>query len=139
MNAPYRADPSHTFPSTLSSEPLDAVAVQQLERTQRLHEARIRSFSNLRSLVALSPCCDGPYIVLGRRMERRGHRAHFDAVEEIQRDDSTPASGSDPREEKHVRVEQRLASLPAVWRRRVDIEVPQQSNPQRLQRINSSE
>lgn len=32
-----------------------------------------------------------------------------------------------------MRIEEGLAPLPSVWRRRMDIEVPQQTNPQRLE------
>lgn len=138
-DAPDCANPSHSLARTLRTKPLDSVGIKQLERAQGLHQAHIRArrlspTPTRRCLFALHPRGHRADVILRRWVQRRRHRADLDAVQQIECDDASTASRRDPRQQQHVGVQERLASLPPVRRRRMDVEVPQQPDPQRLKK-----
>jgi hypothetical protein len=58
------------------------------------------------------------------------------AIEQVEGYDTAPAPGSKPGQEKHVWVEKSLAALPSIRGGRVNIEVPQKADMQRLKVFN---
>lgn len=99
-----------------------------MERAEHLKKAGKASTIVARLLVS----SHGSNILLRGGVGRGRNRAHFRAVEQVERDDAAAAPSSDPREQELVGVEHGLAALPLVRRRGVHIEVPQPTHTQRL-------
>jgi len=124
---PDCTNPTDTLASTLCAESLDAVCVEQLERTQQ-----VQKINAAFALVALCHGTDGANIVLRAGMRRACDAAHLRAVEQVKCDNAATTRHADPREQELVRIEHRLASSPAIWRRSVNVQVPENADAERL-------
>jgi hypothetical protein len=89
-------------------------------------------FEDNDSQIALLPCGNRSNIIRRARVAWARDRTHFGAVKQVKGHNSAATSGRDPAQNKHVRVEERLAALPAIGLRCMHIEIPQKSDAKRL-------
>lgn len=92
QDLPNSTNPANSLPCALCSKSLYTISVNQLEGAQKLNEI-VRARSG-----ALFPCRDTPDVVLGAVVMGRRNAADFGAVDEIQGNDASASTSSDPRE-----------------------------------------
>lgn len=126
-NLPKSVDPFTSFSQTLRTKPLNSIGINHMERNERVHEMHIVSLLPS-SLVHLESSSYRANIFTSARVRWTGNTRDAGAVQQIQGNDASTSSCRQPGKQEHMRVEQGLTSLPAIRRRRMHVEIPQETN-----------
>jgi len=121
QDIPERSNPSYALPCILRAKSFQSVRIDKLEWAQKVRQAL--SFAYI-LLSRLCSCRNASNIIDRITVQRTWHTANLRTVNEVKSDNCAATARNNPSEYKCVWIECRPCTDPAVWRRRVHIEIP---------------